>query len=213
MAMTPSGWCNDCEIYSITLKRYEKLVQQKIQQLADIEEEDILVQEKIRLTRQDIRNIQTHETRNKSETQDFIENVPQNEDDINDVDELLRGTSNKLQVQPPTKSYKPMVPAAFISNIPRSISQESLRETLEKEFGKVLGLTVWEYHIGSEMYFVPKKKTFQYFILLVNGVAVFCNTKKKKKERKKEKKNKEKKEKGKRKERKKKNKKEKKRKK
>ncbi|CAG8720612.1 5548_t:CDS:2 [Gigaspora margarita] len=164
MAMTPSGWCNDCEIYSITLKRYEKLVQQKIQQLADIEEEDILVQEKIRLTRQDIRNIQTHETRNKSEMQDFIEHVPQNEDSIfmddNDVDELLRGTSNTLQVPPPTKSYKPMVPAAFISNIPRSISQESLRETLEREFGKVLGLTVWEYHENAhspeDLYVKPK---------------------------------------------------------
>lgn len=179
MAMTPSGWCNDCEIYSITLKRYEKLVQQKIQQLADIEEEDILVQEKIRLTRQDIRNIQTHETRNKSEMQDFIEHVPQNEDSIfmddNDVDELLRGTSNTNQVPPPTKSYKPMVPAAFISNIPRSISQESLRETLEREFGKVLGLTVWEYHRSALVNFAEMqsyRKAIERRVIYVGPIAL-----------------------------------------
>ncbi|CAG8496573.1 12036_t:CDS:2, partial [Dentiscutata heterogama] len=151
-------WCNNCEIHSITLKRYEKLVQQKIQQLADIEEEDILVQEKIRLTQQDIRNIRTYETQNRSETEDFMKHVSQNDDiisvdDNNDIDELLRGTSKALQVPPPTKSYKPMVPAAFISNIPRSLSQESLRATLEREFGKVLGLTVWEYHARQPLQF------------------------------------------------------------
>ncbi|CAG8666374.1 24654_t:CDS:2 [Dentiscutata erythropus] len=145
MATTPSEWCNNCEIYSITLKRYEKLVQQKIQQLADIEEEDILVQEKIRLTQQDIRNIQPYENQDRNETQDFMKHVPQNDDiismdDNNDIDELLRGTSKALQ-------------AAFISNIPRSLSQESLRTTLEREFGKVLGLTFWEYHARQPLQF------------------------------------------------------------
>ncbi|CAG8450402.1 12858_t:CDS:2 [Cetraspora pellucida] len=156
MSMTPSGWCNNCEIHSITLKRYEKLVQQKIQQLADIEDEDILVQEKIRLTQQDIRKIRAYET--KDRCQEFIKNVSQTDNTIfvsnnNDIDSPLRGASNALQVPPPTKSYRPLVPAAHISNIPPSFSQELLRTTLEKEFGKVLGLTVWEYHRSAMVNF------------------------------------------------------------
>ncbi|CAG8508762.1 20268_t:CDS:2 [Racocetra persica] len=163
MSMKPPGWCNDCEIHSITLKRYEKLVQQKMQQLADIEDEDILVQEKIRLTQQDIRKIRAHETKDRNRRQEFIiRSGFQNENTIfesinNDNGRPLRGASNALQeikiylnclVPPATKSYRPLVPAAHISNIPPSLSQELLRTTLEKEFGKVLGLTVWEYHVS-----------------------------------------------------------------
>ncbi|CAG8489034.1 4639_t:CDS:2, partial [Racocetra fulgida] len=140
-------------IHSITLKRYEKLVQQKMQQLADIEDENILVQEKIRLTQQDIRKIRAHGTKDRNRRQEFIiKSGFQNESTIfesinNDNDRPLRGALNALQVPPATKSYRPLVPAAHISNIPPSLSQELLRTTLEKEFGKVLGLTVWEYHI------------------------------------------------------------------
>lgn len=102
MSMMPSGWCNDCEIHSITLKRYEKLLQQKIQQLADIEDEDILVQEKIRLTQQDIRKIRANETKERNRRQEFIRNGSRNDNAIfmsnnNDIDRPLRGASNALQ--------------------------------------------------------------------------------------------------------------------